>query len=179
MPSCSFDLAKAKLALLAFDPRPRVRSHYHRRPTSFASNALHWDYVCNYSTQEQTDLLYQPSAVSLMVLVNSLDQVTYRVRRVNVGGKVDIVCFDKTGTLTEDGLDILGIRVIETASHRSVLTSVISFVYLLTLAKVQRCACGLPVFATTYCIRAGSDGKLQCPQSCPLHNGDLSLSARH
>lgn len=32
-------------------------------------------------------------------------------QRVNVGGKLDIMCFDKTGTLTEDGLDILGIRV--------------------------------------------------------------------
>ncbi|RKP32719.1 hypothetical protein METBISCDRAFT_29334 [Metschnikowia bicuspidata] len=30
--------------------------------------------------------------------------------RVNVGGKVDVMCFDKTGTLTEDGLDILGGR---------------------------------------------------------------------
>ena len=29
--------------------------------------------------------------------------------RVNVGGKVDVMCFDKTGTLTEDGLDILGV----------------------------------------------------------------------
>lgn len=32
-------------------------------------------------------------------------------QRVNVGGKLDIVCFDKTGTLTEDGLDVLGVRV--------------------------------------------------------------------
>ncbi|KAL2114590.1 hypothetical protein VUR80DRAFT_4573 [Thermomyces stellatus] len=32
-------------------------------------------------------------------------------QRVNVGGKLDIMCFDKTGTLTEDGLDILGVRV--------------------------------------------------------------------
>lgn len=32
-------------------------------------------------------------------------------QRVNVAGKVDIVCFDKTGTLTEDGLDVLGLRV--------------------------------------------------------------------
>ncbi|KAK7208376.1 P-type ATPase-like protein [Myxozyma melibiosi] len=31
--------------------------------------------------------------------------------RVNVGGKLDIVCFDKTGTLTEDGLDVLGVLV--------------------------------------------------------------------
>lgn len=30
--------------------------------------------------------------------------------RVNVGGKLDVLCFDKTGTLTEDGLDILGIH---------------------------------------------------------------------
>jgi cation-transporting ATPase 13A3/4/5 len=33
--------------------------------------------------------------------------------RVNIGGKLDVVCFDKTGTLTEDGLDVLGVRVIE------------------------------------------------------------------
>ncbi|KAL5614186.1 hypothetical protein BROUX41_000025 [Berkeleyomyces rouxiae] len=31
-------------------------------------------------------------------------------QRVNVGGKLDIMCFDKTGTLTEDGLDVLGVR---------------------------------------------------------------------
>jgi cation-transporting P-type ATPase 13A2 len=33
-------------------------------------------------------------------------------QRVNVGGKLDIMCFDKTGTLTEDGLDVLGVRVV-------------------------------------------------------------------
>jgi len=33
-------------------------------------------------------------------------------QRVNVGGKLDMMCFDKTGTLTEDGLDILGVRVV-------------------------------------------------------------------
>ncbi|ANB14233.1 Ypk9p [Sugiyamaella lignohabitans] len=32
--------------------------------------------------------------------------------RVNVGGKLDVVCFDKTGTLTEDGLDVLGIHLL-------------------------------------------------------------------
>ncbi|KAK9235185.1 hypothetical protein V1525DRAFT_282585 [Lipomyces kononenkoae] len=32
--------------------------------------------------------------------------------RVNVGGKLDVVCFDKTGTLTEDGLDVLGLHVV-------------------------------------------------------------------
>lgn len=30
--------------------------------------------------------------------------------RVNVGGKLDVICFDKTGTLTEDGLDVLGVH---------------------------------------------------------------------
>lgn len=39
--------------------------------------------------------------------------------RVNVCGKVDVMCFDKTGTLTEDGLDILGVHVSEPCSHNS------------------------------------------------------------
>jgi cation-transporting ATPase 13A2 len=39
-------------------------------------------------------------------------------QRVNVGGKLDIMCFDKTGTLTEDGLDVLGIRVIQKPANR-------------------------------------------------------------
>ncbi|CEJ54745.1 Putative P-type ATPase [Penicillium brasilianum] len=33
-------------------------------------------------------------------------------QKVNVGGKLDVVCFDKTGTLTEDGLDVLGARTV-------------------------------------------------------------------
>jgi cation-transporting ATPase 13A3/4/5 len=39
-------------------------------------------------------------------------------QRVNVGGKLDIICFDKTGTLTEDGLDVLGVRVVQKPSNR-------------------------------------------------------------
>ncbi|KAJ0271530.1 hypothetical protein COL940_010983 [Colletotrichum noveboracense] len=39
-------------------------------------------------------------------------------QRVNVGGKLDIMCFDKTGTLTEDGLDILGVRVASPATGK-------------------------------------------------------------
>ncbi|KAI9850692.1 MAG: hypothetical protein M1838_005256 [Thelocarpon superellum] len=39
-------------------------------------------------------------------------------QRVNVGGKLDVICLDKTGTLTEDGLDVLGIRVVEKPSDR-------------------------------------------------------------
>lgn len=39
-------------------------------------------------------------------------------QRVNVGGKIDIMCFDKTGTLTEDGLDVLGVRVVHHDSKK-------------------------------------------------------------
>jgi len=39
-------------------------------------------------------------------------------QRVNVGGKLDLMCFDKTGTLTEEGLDILGVRVVERTTNR-------------------------------------------------------------
>ncbi|ODA83826.1 hypothetical protein RJ55_02342 [Drechmeria coniospora] len=39
-------------------------------------------------------------------------------QRVNVGGKLDIMCFDKTGTITEDGLDVLGIRVASADTHK-------------------------------------------------------------
>lgn len=39
-------------------------------------------------------------------------------QRVNVGGKLDIMCFDKTGTLTEDGLDVLGVRVVSLTTQK-------------------------------------------------------------
>jgi cation-transporting ATPase 13A2 len=38
--------------------------------------------------------------------------------RVNIGGKINVICFDKTGTLTEDGLDVLGVRTIDRADRR-------------------------------------------------------------
>lgn len=39
-------------------------------------------------------------------------------QRVNVGGKIDVMCFDKTGTLTEEGLDVLGLRVVQRPGSR-------------------------------------------------------------
>ncbi|KAL9602615.1 MAG: hypothetical protein Q9219_001759 [cf. Caloplaca sp. 3 TL-2023] len=39
-------------------------------------------------------------------------------QRVNVGGKLDVICFDKTGTLTEEGLDVLGVRVVHRPAMR-------------------------------------------------------------
>lgn len=38
--------------------------------------------------------------------------------RVNIGGKLDVMCFDKTGTLTEDGLDVLGVHLANNARGR-------------------------------------------------------------
>jgi cation-transporting ATPase 13A3/4/5 len=38
--------------------------------------------------------------------------------RVNIGGKINVVCFDKTGTLTADGLDVLGTRTIDLRARR-------------------------------------------------------------
>ncbi|BEI83020.1 hypothetical protein CcaverHIS002_0308880 [Cutaneotrichosporon cavernicola] len=38
--------------------------------------------------------------------------------RVNIGGKVNVVCFDKTGTLTEEGLDVLGVRTVDRLEGR-------------------------------------------------------------
>lgn len=38
--------------------------------------------------------------------------------RVNIGGKVNIVCFDKTGTLTEEGLDVLGVRSVVRSNNK-------------------------------------------------------------
>ncbi|OAA64618.1 p-type ATPase [Niveomyces insectorum RCEF 264] len=51
-------------------------------------------------------------------------------QRVNVGGKLDIMCFDKTGTLTEDGLDVLGVRVVDPVANRfgDMITSAASLV---------------------------------------------------
>lgn len=49
-------------------------------------------------------------------------------QRVNVGGKLDVMCFDKTGTLTEEGLDVLGVRVVQRPANRfsEILTDAIA-----------------------------------------------------
>ncbi|KAB8349560.1 hypothetical protein FH972_023584 [Carpinus fangiana] len=46
-------------------------------------------------------------------------------QRVNVAGKIDVMCFDKTGTLTEEGLDVLGVRLVQQPANRfsEILTS--------------------------------------------------------
>jgi len=33
-------------------------------------------------------------------------------QKVNISGKISVMCFDKTGTLTEEGLDLYGVRAV-------------------------------------------------------------------
>ena len=54
-----------------------------------------------------------------------------------MGGRLDVICFDKTGTLTEEGLDVLGLRVLEHPSKRCAGSgSVIPDVCLLTAIQI-------------------------------------------
>ncbi|GAB1200545.1 hypothetical protein APSETT444_009918 [Aspergillus pseudonomiae] len=74
-----------------------------------------------------------------LIIVRALDLITivvppalpatltigtnFALSRVNVGGKLDVICFDKTGTLTEDGLDVLGVRTVNREMRLSDLLS--------------------------------------------------------
>ncbi|XP_074653844.1 polyamine-transporting ATPase 13A3-like isoform X2 [Tubulanus polymorphus] len=44
--------------------------------------------------------------------------------RINVCGKLNVICFDKTGTLTEDGLDLWGVVPTESAEFSSVIMNI-------------------------------------------------------
>jgi cation-transporting ATPase 13A3/4/5 len=46
-------------------------------------------------------------------------------QKVNIAGKVTVLCFDKTGTLTEDGLDLYGIRCVKQTNQRVEMSSLI------------------------------------------------------
>lgn len=43
-------------------------------------------------------------------------------QRVNMAGKIDVMCFDKTGTLTEDDLSVLGVKTTYTPATPTVIT---------------------------------------------------------
>jgi cation-transporting ATPase 13A3/4/5 len=96
-------------------------------------------------------------------------------QRVNVGGKLDIVCFDKTGTLTEDGLDVLGLRVVHRAGMRfsDILTDVSS---LLPAASYERDPtldydnnkAALNTMATCHSLRIVDDVLVGDPLDCKM-----------
>jgi cation-transporting ATPase 13A2 len=72
-------------------------------------------------------------------------------QRVNVGGKLDIMCFDKTGTLTEDGLDILGVRVSSPTGNKfDELVSNTSKLSKLAIADKSRAAASNPYQAALF-----------------------------
>ncbi|KAG5417665.1 hypothetical protein I9W82_005301 [Candida metapsilosis] len=50
--------------------------------------------------------------------LKKLDIYCISPTRVNIGGKLDVICFDKTGTLTEEGLDVLGVHLANNAKGR-------------------------------------------------------------
>ena len=107
-----------RLVGLAFNHYPCSGSNYYRCTARFASNANNWDQFRSVKAEKEEYLLYQPSEVLLTKNQKSLCRIL-TLTRVNVGGKLDVICFDKTGTLTEDGLDVLGVRVVHRPAMRS------------------------------------------------------------
>lgn len=56
--------------------------------------------TCNTISQEVSCTRLQESQIS-----------TKSKTKINVAGRIDVMCFDKTGTLTDDSLDFYGVRV--------------------------------------------------------------------
>ncbi|KAL3469277.1 hypothetical protein BJX99DRAFT_268374 [Aspergillus californicus] len=73
-------------------------------------------------------------------------------QRVNVGGKLDVICFDKTGTLTEDGLDVLGVRIMTEDQRLTDLLSDVSY-RPLTESNAELTDCSVK-YNTIVCIMA-------------------------
>jgi len=44
--------------------------------------------------------------------------ITKSQNKINVAGRIDVMCFDKTGTLTEDSLDLYGVRATDTKAKK-------------------------------------------------------------
>ncbi|KAJ5081402.1 hypothetical protein NUU61_009666 [Penicillium alfredii] len=86
-------------------------------------------------------------------------------QKVNVGGKLDVVCFDKTGTLTEDGLDVLGTRTVNHEQRFSELVSETSAGFLLApptaghVSELERQRKIIYTMATCHSLRV-VDGEL-------------------
>ncbi|KAM0324203.1 hypothetical protein ACHAQA_008397 [Verticillium albo-atrum] len=74
-------------------------------------------------------------------------------QRVNVGGKVDIMCFDKTGTLTEDGLDILGVRVASGGRFSDIMGDVSALYKAINADLKSSFAAALFTMATCHSLR--------------------------
>lgn len=78
-------------------------------------------------------------------------------QRVNVGGKIDIMCFDKTGTLTEEGLDVLGVRVADQGRFTEMFESAASLYRAAHTARKSNFAAILHTMATCHSLRSVDD----------------------
>ncbi|KAG7114896.1 cation-transporting ATPase like protein [Verticillium longisporum] len=78
-------------------------------------------------------------------------------QRVNVGGKIDIMCFDKTGTLTEDGLDILGVRVASGGRFSDIMGDVATLYKAINKDLKSSFAAALFTMATCHSLRVVDD----------------------
>jgi cation-transporting P-type ATPase 13A2 len=52
------------------------------------------------------------SPTKLTVRLEKQKIITKSQNKINVAGRIDVMCFDKTGTLTEDSLDLYGVSCI-------------------------------------------------------------------
>ena len=103
---------------MAFDCCPCLGLDYNCCSPGPASYLVHWHQFRSVPAEEEANFLHKsPKARhSICSWLKNNDALT--PKRVNVGGKLDVICFDKTGTLTEDGLDVLGVRVIHRPAMR-------------------------------------------------------------
>ena len=69
------------------------------------------------------------------------------------------MCFDKTGTLTEDGLDVLGVRVVDQGQFTNMFESAVSLFRAAQSSRKSNFAAILHTMATCHSLRA-VDGDL-------------------
>ncbi|CAD8092827.1 unnamed protein product [Paramecium sonneborni] len=136
-----FQTMKGQLVRSILYPKPTTFSFY-RDSLSFISVMAMLSLVgFSLTIKSQVDELKENNTTIFQMVINSLDLITITVppalptclsigvsfalarlgkkqiycispNKVNVAGKITIMCFDKTGTLTEDGLDLYGVRTI-------------------------------------------------------------------
>lgn len=107
-------MSLCSLVALEQNYHPSVGSCHHRRAPGSSGYLDDWHQFCYLAVEEGKHILYQSPEVCVLFLICFHSQMyTYHCTRVNVGGKLNVICFDKTGTLTEDGLDVFGIQVVD------------------------------------------------------------------
>ncbi|CAD8078910.1 unnamed protein product [Paramecium primaurelia] len=136
-----FSTIKGQLVRSILYPKPTTFSFYKDSLSFIAVLAMMSLVGFSLTIKDQIDELKEDNTTIFQMIINSLDLITITVppalptclsigvsfalarlskksiycispNKVNVAGKITIMCFDKTGTLTEDGLDLYGVRSI-------------------------------------------------------------------